>query len=507
MRTSTPSIRLASIGASALLAATVSADFQALTANAYSLVSQGDTFSVLDVYASFDSPQDELLDLWDVDIAVIGGVFNHNDTSTAGTNFSIGSWDPNAFFPPLFANPAIDSFVTISGATGTVVGYPNKTVVTSAPVATPQSEFSGDWTNSVPTNLQGLAVQVNPTGLPCLHHAWIGRFVVMNAAPGTKLVISHGSIGWTCAGCPSMAVDLVPQAWEFGLNPPAPAPPPGATTSKVYRVQGIPSNLDWSWEIAGTGMATIAQPYVKGVNPGDLGFFDVRDVTHRFADSINSLAASMCLAPSQLSAVALPVLLPTGGTALGCPPSGANDTLLTIRVGNPSWDLAVGAAWTPPTCLVGPCNASACGFNPTITEIPLSGQDCNGNGEDDVVDILAGISADEDGDGVPDECGACPPSDHPCTEQGGPGCSGVACCAKVCAFDPFCCAVAWDAACVESGAFLCPTPGDLDGDGVIGGGDLGFLLGAWGSPGPADLDGSGVVDGADIGLLLGLWTG
>ena len=44
--------------------------------------------------------------------------------------------------------------------------------------------------------------------------------------------------------------------------------------------------------------------------------------------------------------------------------------------------------------------------------------------------------------------------------------------------------------------------GDLDGDGIVGGGDLGLLLVAWGGTGPADLDGDGVVGGGDLGLLL-----
>ena len=48
---------------------------------------------------------------------------------------------------------------------------------------------------------------------------------------------------------------------------------------------------------------------------------------------------------------------------------------------------------------------------------------------------------------------------------------------------------------------------DLDGDGSVGGADLGLLLGAWGPCAgcPADLDGDGDVDGADLGLLLGAW--
>ncbi|HMN95861.1 MAG TPA: hypothetical protein PKC43_10980 [Phycisphaerales bacterium] len=62
-------------------------------------------------------------------------------------------------------------------------------------------------------------------------------------------------------------------------------------------------------------------------------------------------------------------------------------------------------------------------------------------------------------------------------------------------------------------AVFAPTPadppppscaGDLDGDGVVDGADLGELLGAWGTE-AGDLNGDGITDGADIGLLLGLW--
>ena len=53
-----------------------------------------------------------------------------------------------------------------------------------------------------------------------------------------------------------------------------------------------------------------------------------------------------------------------------------------------------------------------------------------------------------------------------------------------------------------------PNPGnpDIDGDGIVGGGDLGLLLVAWGSSNPeADLNGNGLVDGPDLGLLLVAW--
>jgi len=54
-------------------------------------------------------------------------------------------------------------------------------------------------------------------------------------------------------------------------------------------------------------------------------------------------------------------------------------------------------------------------------------------------------------------------------------------------------------------------PGDLNGDGVVNGADLGLLLAEWGAcprPGEcaADLDDDGVVGGADLGLLLAAWS-
>ena len=50
-------------------------------------------------------------------------------------------------------------------------------------------------------------------------------------------------------------------------------------------------------------------------------------------------------------------------------------------------------------------------------------------------------------------------------------------------------------------------PGDLNGDGVVDGADLGILLAAWGGDdAAADLDGNGVVDGADLASLLADWS-
>lgn len=83
--------------------------------------------------------------------------------------------------------------------------------------------------------------------------------------------------------------------------------------------------------------------------------------------------------------------------------------------------------------------------------------DCNGNGVPDACDIANGFLVDLDRDGLPDECE--------------------------------------EASC----------PADLDGDGVVRGGDLGRLFISWGEGGPADLDHDGVVGGSDLGILFAAW--
>lgn len=98
--------------------------------------------------------------------------------------------------------------------------------------------------------------------------------------------------------------------------------------------------------------------------------------------------------------------------------------------------------------------------------------------DDDVVDgadlgILLGAwgtadpCADLSGDGVVGgadlgillgawgECLTCPPSDHDCFTDGGPGCTDIDCCQFVCAVDPFCCETAWDGLCVAQAFDLC----------------------------------------------------
>lgn len=51
-----------------------------------------------------------------------------------------------------------------------------------------------------------------------------------------------------------------------------------------------------------------------------------------------------------------------------------------------------------------------------------------------------------------------------------------------------------------------PIIGDINGDGVVNGFDLGLLLSGWGQPGPTDLNNDGITNGFDLGVLLTNWS-
>ena len=92
-----------------------------------------------------------------------------------------------------------------------------------------------------------------------------------------------------------------------------------------------------------------------------------------------------------------------------------------------------------------------------------------------------------------------------------PHCDDKTCCQTVCAIDPGCCEVEWDAGCVSLANTNCTDtcstncPGDFNLDNIRNGADLGLMLGAWGNGGCTDIDGNGITDGGDLGLLLGGW--
>jgi hypothetical protein len=118
-----------------------------------------------------------------------------------------------------------------------------------------------------------------------------------------------------------------------------------------------------------------------------------------------------------------------------------------------------------PFSAVAPIDAIDCNQNAILDfeEIAVDPSlDCNENSGLDECEIASGASSDANRDGVPDECQL--------------------------------------------------IPGDLNGDGVVDGEDLGLALLGWG-PCPAadscgaDLNGDGVINGADLGDMLLNWSG
>ena len=110
---------------------------------------------------------------------------------------------------------------------------------------------------------------------------------------------------------------------------------------------------------------------------------------------------------------------------------------------------------------VGYCGNGEAAISGDVVELgPVVGSDacidCDGSGVIDVIEIARGDLVDADGDGTVDLCESC--------------------------------------------------LGDIDGDGMVDGSDLGILLFEWGAgPSAADLDGDGQVSGSDLGILLFEW--
>ena len=129
--------------------------------------------------------------------------------------------------------------------------------------------------------------------------------------------------------------------------------------------------------------------------------------------------------------------------------------------------------------------------------------DCNLNGIDDLIDIARGTSPDCDGDSVPDECQLA---------------DGELDCNSNDILDV--CEIAANPNLDLNGSGVidtCETSGDLNGDGLVNGIDLGILLAGWSipptapacggiTPCPPDLNMDGVVNGFDLGILLANWT-
>lgn len=210
-------------------------------------------------------------------------------------------------------------------------------------------------------------------------------------------------------------------------------------------------------------------------------------------------------------------------------PCDGNITVTTCDLSDVDTKLAVydGCGTCPPTDtdLIA-CNDDACSANPTQSTVVFSArigeQKTIRLGMFPVVDAARGAGQFRIFCGAPFNP-ACPGAGDCCGDNGSVGCTDRPCCDKVCACDPFCCDVTWDAACAGGGRLgtgcgaavlcgACVTAGDMDGNGFIDLDDW-SIIGSVCVQGPganstparceaADFDGNGKIDMHDVGRFL-----
>ena len=229
-------------------------------------------------------------------------------------------------------------------------------------------------------------------------NCWWSSQVTFNAVAGTTYVIRVGGyLGAT--GCGKLTI--------HGPSVTCPTCPP--TTGgycpppKYYVIVGTADGHPWKWQFKQDACCT---PQCLACGPTGGGFC-IQDC------NVPGVAAGS--SPAVLAAAFV------ASINAACPPSGS--TLLATAVGGGAFQVkfrCCPANTNPVRLYVGhdttPCNtlclvttatlatAGPCSFNPMIVELETSGQDCNGNGIDDLVDIALGYSLDANSNGIPDEC-------------------------------------------------------------------------------------------------------
>lgn len=148
---------------------------------------------------------------------------------------------------------------------------------------------------------------------------------------------------------------------------------PGESVTRAFKIIGSSNGVGWSWCVNGP-LFSVCDLIVPPVPSG--GTADA--LTQQFVNSINSAGS-----PGLVAA--------------------AYGNVFTVTAsGTQQFALGVGPSGQQPNCYLPP--QTSCGFNPDMSEITLAGDDCNGNGVDDAIDIANETSQDSNEDGIPDEC-------------------------------------------------------------------------------------------------------
>ncbi len=158
-------------------------------------------------------------------------------------------------------------------------------------------------------------------------------------------------------------------------------PSQSVNNTVAYWLPGGTSNgTGWSWCIS-TPASSVCNLNTPGVPAG----LPPSAVTAQFVNSIRAIGCQ--------------------GLSANSVPSAPNTFLVTIG-GTQPYTFCVGGVNQQPNCCMPP--SSSCPVNPLMTQIDLSGVDCDGNLTDDAIDIAAGTLEDLDGNGIPDVCECVP---------------------------------------------------------------------------------------------------
>lgn len=151
---------------------------------------------------------------------------------------------------------------------------------------------------------------------------------------------------------------------------------PTQSMTQAYRLTGGTSTGNgWSWSIDGFGtrLRNLVTPGVAVGSP-------LSAITTQFVSSVNAQACQ------GISAAVTPTAPTTFSVTMG---------------GTMAFSLCTGPQGSLPTCCL---PSPGCTFNPTITQIDLTGLDCDGNLTDDAIDLAAGTHSDENANSIPDIC-------------------------------------------------------------------------------------------------------
>ncbi len=264
------------------------------------------------------------------------------------------------------------------------------------PGTTETWEFDGtDWDRKSPANNPG-----SRNGHAMTFDEARGVSVVFggNNHPVNLDTWEYDGVGWTRyvmndpgpRSAFAMAYDVAnAQTVLYGDSPSGPVGPDtwlysgGRSVSQAYCALGTSSGAGWSWCVSGNGYS-VCDPTTPGVPAGG----SAATLASQFVQSVNATAsAAGCTGASALEASVVPA---------------APECFLINACGGQAFDLGVGPFGQMPDCIVAPNNG--CPFNPLLSMIPLSEEDCDGNGVDDRIDLNVGNLEDLDLDGTVDSC-------------------------------------------------------------------------------------------------------